>query len=97
MTKPNLCDCCSALIAIVLLVADVRHMAIAAPTDAQSLSSPATSDLHLLAVERQSLNMQPGTASLNRTDVMQRISDLSALVAMGAGNRVDDTAITAAN
>ncbi len=97
MTKPNLCECCSALIAIVLLVADVRHIALQAPEDALARSNPASPDWHLLAVERQSLNIQPGTPSLNRADVMQRISDLSALVSMGAGNRAYDATLTAAN
>ncbi len=97
MTKPSLCECCSAMIAIVLLIADVRHVAIQSPDDALTLNSQATPDLHLLAVERQSLKLQPGTASLNRADVMQRISDLSVLVSMGAGYRANAGTLTAAN
>ena len=86
MMKPILFESCSALIALVLVVADCRHIAAAAPEEALSVSSQATSDSRqIIQIDLQSRNAEPGTARAVGTDVVRQLSGLSALLSTAVG------------
>lgn len=88
MKRPNLCECCSAVIAMVLLVADCRHLAMQAPQDLRASSSQTSTDWpRFLQVELQNGTAGPMTASLSGNDVMTQLSGLSAMASASAGYR----------
>jgi len=85
--KTILCEGCSALIAIVLVVADCRHITLV-PDETASVSSQTAPDARqMLEIDLQSRNVIPGTAGSTGSDVVKQLGGLSALISVGVGHR----------
>ncbi len=86
MIKPMLCEGCSVLIALVLVVADCRHIARDAPEATTAFSNPTAADSrHILEIDLQSRMAEVGTVGPTGSDVVRQLSGLSALYSAGAG------------
>src|SRR5580658_10032931 len=87
MIKPTLCEGCSVLIALVLVVADCRHLTANAPEPVASLSGQTASDArHMLQIDLQSRNAAPGTVGTTGNDLVRQLSGLSALFSGGVAH-----------
>lgn len=84
MIKPTLFEGCSVLIALVLVVADCRHLTANAPEPMASVSSETAADVrHMLQIDLQSRNAAPGTVGVTGNDLERQLSGLSALFSGG--------------
>jgi len=96
MKTPYLCESCSVLIAVVLLVADYRHITMRSPEGPAASADQAGVDLrHILDVKLQIRNAGGGAAMLSESDVGRQLSGLSALMAAGAARRPDPAVLAA--
>ncbi len=83
MIKPTLFEGCSVLIALVLVVADCRHLTANAPEPMASVSSETADVRHMLLIDLQSRNAAPGTVGATGNDLERQLSGLSALFSGG--------------
>lgn len=87
MIKPPLCEGCSILIALVLVVADCRHLTANASEPVASVSSETAADVqHMLQIDLQSRNAAPGTVGATGNDLVRQLSGLSALFSGGVAH-----------
>lgn len=87
MIKPTLFEGCSVLIAMVLVVADCRHLTANAPEPVASVSGQTAADVRqMLQIDLQSRNAAPGTVGATGNDVVRQLSGLSALFAGGVAH-----------
>ena len=99
MIKPTLCEGCSVLIALVLVVADCRHLTVNAPEPVASVSADRAADVRkMLQIDLQSRNAAPGTVGATGNDLVRQLNGLSALfsggvaqlnASLGARNQLD--------
>jgi hypothetical protein len=88
MTKLYLCEACSGVIAIVLLVADCRHLAMDVPAEPTAFSGQPSSDLrHFLTIQQRNGDELAGAGASAGTDVIQQLNGLSALISAGKGHQ----------
>jgi hypothetical protein len=85
--KTILCEGCSALIAVVLVVADCWHITVDVPDETAAVSIQTAPDARqMLQIDLQSRNVVPGTAGSTGNDVVKQLGGLSALISAGVGH-----------
>jgi hypothetical protein len=88
MIKPILCEGCSVLIALVLVVADCRHLTAAASEPVAPASNQIAPDArHILQIDFQSRNATPGMTSATGNDLVRQLSGLSAMYTARVGHQ----------